>query len=175
MRKRTIALSLLCLSFVSCRFGDELSAYMSGTPVGLISASGSLDSPDAASKPLEEFTHAFLHQGNLRLVMRTYFYSSGNFARPYVTIDRNQQGTLHLDVKAQFGLLTKCEFIRQVEVEIPASVWRQLKSLQVYNHDTNRLAQSAMQVSDPQYLASLLNKSQQQIALQDLSGLTPGC
>lgn len=175
MKKRYIALTAIVLLIGGCRFGDELLAYSSGSPVRLISSSGSLDSVDAKNEPLQEILHASLHSDNLRLVVRTYFYTSGSLSRPYLTVDEQHHGVLHVSTKSRFYLFTtKCEFLRQFEVEISPAQLKGLKTLQIFNHETDRQV-TEIQLSNPEYMRKLFYDSQVYLALQDLSGVAGGC
>ena len=176
MRKRTIFLAAVVLTFAGCQFGDDIDAYASGTPIRLISSTGSLDSVDAKQQPLPTLMHAFVQSDDLRLVVRTTFYSSGTLARPYLTVDGARRGVVHIDTKAQFALFsTKCEFLRQFEVEIPSDQWKNLVSLRIYNHDTEQWASGAIELSKTEYLTKLLRDSNANVALQDLAGVAHGC
>ncbi|MFZ6673168.1 hypothetical protein [Undibacterium sp. Xuan67W] len=175
MRKRTTLLTLVVLIFGGCQFNDELIAHLSGTPLHLVSSTGSLDSINAKQEPIKDLTQVFIRDGKLRVVVRTLFYGSGSFTHPYLTVNGSSQGIVHINTKAQFGLLTKCEFFRQFEIEIPAQQWRNLKTLQIYNHDTNSPATATLQISDSTYLKKLVQDSEEKIALQDLTGVAPGC
>lgn len=175
MKKRYIALTAIVLLLGGCQFGDELLAYLSGSPVRLISSSGSLDAVDAKEQPLQELLHASLHSDNLRLVVRTYFYTSGSFSRPYLTVDEQHHGVLHVDTKARFSLFsTKCEFLRQFEVEISSAQLKGLKSLRIFNHDIGQQV-AEIRLSNPEYMRKLYHESQEHLAFQDLSGVAGGC
>ncbi|UOD28556.1 hypothetical protein INH39_24365 [Massilia violaceinigra] len=175
MKKRYIALTAMVFLIGGCRFGDELLAYSSGSPVRLISASGSLDSFDAKKEPLQELLHASLHSDKLRLVVRTYFYTSGSLSRPYLTVDEQHRGVLHVSTKSRFSLFTtKCEFLRQFEVEISPAQLKGLRTLQIFNHETERQV-TDIQLSNPEYMRKLFYDSQINLAFQDISGVGAGC
>jgi hypothetical protein len=117
-----------------------------------------------------------LRQGNLHLVVRTYFYNSGPLAQPYLSIDDQGHGVLHIAIKPQLRLIsTKCELLRQFEVEVASEQWHQLKTLRLFNHDTEDPITEVMSLSDAQYLSKLLHESQQQVAFESLLGLSHGC
>jgi hypothetical protein len=176
MRKRIILIGAFMLFFGGCQFGDELVAFSSGTPIRLVSASGSLDAYDSNKQPLSPFFHLFDESGDLRLVVRSYFYRSGPLSRPYLTVDSEGRGLVHIDTKAQFTLFsTKCEFLRQFEVKINAKDLKDLKSLQIYNHDVDDTASPVVKLSDLEFMSALKRKSSEHLALQDLSGVAGGC
>lgn len=175
MRKRNILLVAVALVFSGCQFGDELIAISAGIPVRLVSSTGSLDAFDRNKEPLKILTHVFMNSGSLHVVVRTYFYQSGPLARPYLTIDDQGHGVIHVDTKVRFGFSTKCEFLRQFEVELTASDWKMLRSLRVYNHDVDQWASEAIQLSDPDYMAAFLKDSEKKTADIDLTGVGSGC
>lgn len=176
MKYWALGLFILISGIAGCQFGDDIDAYASGTPIRLISSTGSLDAVDAKQLPLAPLMHAFVLSDDLRLVVRTTFYHSGSLAYPYLTVDAAHRGVLHIDTKAQFTLLsTKCEFLRQFEVEIPSDQWKNLVSLKVYNHDTEQWATGAIELSNADYMTALLRDSNDNVALQDLAGVAHGC
>lgn len=148
-------------------------ARINGAPVTLLYASGSLNGADA----LEEFTHAHIQpNGALRLVMRAYFHRSGPLARPYLQTDQDGRGVLHIEVMDQLRLsFTKCEFTRQLEIELEADQWRSLKSLTVFNHDLDYAIVADMPLTDKVYLDRLLRVSKEQLTLASLDGISSGC
>lgn len=164
------------LVIAGCQFGDELHAYTAGTPLSMVSASGSLGAYDANEKPLSPFSHVFEEPDGLRLVIRDYFYDSGPLSRPYLTVDDSGQGVVHIDTKARFAFFsTKCEFLRQFELKISSVALRGVKSLQVYNHDVNQTQSPVMLLSNPEFMSHLLQKSRQNLAVQDISNVAGGC
>lgn len=174
-KKKYVALTALMLLLGSCQFGDELLAYSSGSPVRLISSSGSLDAYDAKIKPLQELLHASVHSDNLRLVVRTYFYSSRSLSRPYLTVDGQKHAVLHIDTKARFAVFpTKCEFLRQFEVELSPAQLKGLQSLRIFNHDTDQQI-AEIQLSNLEYMRKLFQYSQEHIAFRDIAGVADGC
>ena len=174
MKKKTMTCAAIALLLAGCEFGDELIACTAGSPLRLVSATGSLDAYDARHVVLKPLLQASLHEGDLRVIVRTSFYSSGSLARPYLTVDQQRNGIIHIDAKSRLGFATKCEFLRQFEVDIPEAQWKQLISLQVYNHDTT-YSTSRLDFSSPALLAKLLHDSHEKLALRDLSGVGRGC
>lgn len=175
-RTKTVLLGAIMLLFAGCQFGDELFALGAGRPIVLESATGSLDAVDSKGSPLAPFFHVFVDSSDLRIVMRDYFYSSGPLARPYLTLDSTGRGVVHIDTKARFALFsTKCEFLRQVELKIPAAALQGVKSLQVYNHDIQQNQSPVVMLSDSAYMANLLRESTRQTAMQDITGVGGGC
>ena len=141
-----------------------------GPPVLLISATGSFD-PAEGMKP---FVHTFLHNDELHLVIRSWFYNSGSVASPYVTMDDRGRGVLHIEVERHF-VTSKCEFFRQLEVVIPPGRWKRLESLQVFNEDTDENVGSPLSLSEPKVLAALIGASRGEVALESLAGVNHGC
>jgi len=175
-RKRTALLGAIMLLFAGCQFGDELVAYSAGEPLVLASATGSLDSVDSKGASLSPFFHVFEDSSGLRIVMRDYFYNSGPLSRPYLTVDSSGHGVVHIDTKTRFVLFsTKCEFLRQLELKIPSTVLKGVKSLQVYNHDVEQNQSPLVMLSDTTYMSNLLRDSATQLAVQDISGVGSGC
>ena len=174
MQKRCLVSAAFALLLGGCEFGDELLAYSSGSPLRMLSSTGSLDSRNARDEPLEPLLQASLHGEDLRVVVRTYFYSSGPLSHPYLTVDQENDAILHINTKPRIGFSTKCEFLRQFEIDIPAAQWRRLRSLEVYNHDTDTSA-AHLALSSPYYIARLLRDSSEQLALRDLAGAARGC
>lgn len=170
LKNGIVTLSFFVLLIVSYVFLDTMKAYVLGTPVRLVSATGPI------STALPVFTHAFVRNGNLCLIIRCFFYNTETLTKPYITVDSKQNGVLHIGVKAYLPSLAKCEFLRQVEIEIPAAQWKQLKSLQIYNHDIAKTVSEPMQISNPAYLKSLLRQSQEQLGIEDVTGsAAQGC
>lgn len=175
-RTRTVLLGAITLLFASCQFGDELIALGAGKPIVLTSATGSLDAVDSKGSPLSPFFHVFVDSSDLRIVMRDYFYNSGPLSRPYLTLDSAGRGVVHIDTKARFALFsTKCEFLRQLELKIPAAALKGVKSLQVYNHDVQQNQSPLVMLSDSAYMSNLLRESAKQLAMQDIKGVGGGC
>lgn len=118
---------------------------VSGPKIRLISASKPLDvGPDTST-----FSKGFLIGDELHVVVRSWFYQSGEIEVSYDSVGKQQSAVLNIDVQhglAIFG--TKCEFIRQVEVAIPASHWKGLRTIQVFNRDIGKEVDKPISVSD---------------------------
>ena len=123
MRKRRYVLAiggLLLLSATLWRWlGDQVIARVSGSPVRLLSSSDPFELESTSDAQSETLTHVFLRDDNLRVVVRAWFYNDGAIAQPYLSVDGQKRGVLHLGAKSAIPLLfTRCEFLRQLEVEI---------------------------------------------------------
>ncbi|MFZ6723263.1 hypothetical protein [Undibacterium sp. Ji49W] len=167
LKKRNIFLLLFVPILAYCEFSDEINSRLYGTAVDLVSA----------SKPIEDsfFTPNFVHMqvapdNSLRLALRAPFYDSGDIARPYLTVDDAGHGVLHIDVKRQLQIVgKKCEFQRQLVIQIPAQHWQKLNDLALYNHNTDDAAGSSMPISDRAYLHAKQHESVQQVAWEKLT------
>lgn len=176
MRKLIIISALVVLALGGCQFGDELIAFVSGSPVRLLSATDSLDAFNANKEPLQELFQAYMHEGDLRLIVRTTFYTSFSLTRPYLTVDDEHHGVIHINTKTHIlAFSTKCEFLRQFEIELTPTQWKNLKTLEVFNHDTEQSVTPIIQLSNPEYMTKLLHRTNEQLALLDLTGVAGGC
>jgi hypothetical protein len=175
MKRPIIGLTAV-LVFAICgwmRIGDQVVAQVEGTPVRLVAESGAID-PGMTGN--DTFTHAALRKGNLRLIVRTWFYDGNSLAKPYLTVDGSGRAVLHVGVQQHFKLFsTKCEFLRQFEVEIPEAQWKRLNALDIYSHDTKEWVTKDIRLADAAYLRQLLADSQQHAAMRSLSGERSSC
>jgi hypothetical protein len=141
----------------------------------LVASTGSIEAGIGSSKPLEPFTHAFLRDGSLHLVVRTWFYRRNEFAQPYLSVDSQRNGVLHIEVKPNFSLVAnKCEFLRQFEVAMPAAQWTTLTTLRIFNHDVDQQV-TALAVADATYMRKLFGDSKENVSLASLEGTKGGC
>ncbi|MES2933614.1 MAG: hypothetical protein V4805_09025 [Pseudomonadota bacterium] len=177
MSRRRVLLSFVAIALllVSCEYQDSLQARLFGMPVALVATTDSIKGGPRTLVPLEPFTHAFIKDGRLHLLIRTWFHHRSEFSEPYLVVDSKKNGVLHVNVKRSFSLVGhKCEFLRQFEVAISASQWASLNTLRLFNHDIGQEG-GAMAIADASYMNGLLAQSKKDIALESLEGTSSGC
>ena len=179
MYKKIVAVIILALGIViisGYQEDDHFSRLPNGSPVRLIAATGPIDDTNSKPESLAPFTHVFDHNGNLRIVARTYFYDNADMVTPYLTVDAQHKEMLHIGLKQSLHIIsTQCEFRRQFEVEIPAEKWKGLVSLALYNHNTQEPIGEPIPLSNSEYMAKLFLESRQKIALQEVGNVMRGC
>lgn len=176
MRTRRIVvvgfLSIVAFSLFALTLSKYHTNLSFGLPVRLISASGSLE-PTEGSMP---FVHTTLRDDELHLVIRSWFYSGDPMATPYITVKKQGQGVLHIDVEPHFSIFaSKCELFRQLEVTIPQKTLKHIETLQVFNENTQERVGAPLALIDAQKLADLLEVSRREVALESLVGVIRGC
>ncbi len=148
MKKRVVVLALCVVMFCAYEFGTDLIAITAGQPLKLLGSTGALSPYDLRGRPVKPMLHATVRGKSLHLVIRTFFHHAGPFTRPYLTVDDDQNGIIHINTRARFGFATKCEFMRQLEIEVSAEDWKQLKKLSVFNGDTRQLETTVIPVGE---------------------------
>jgi hypothetical protein len=172
LRFKWLALFISVLTLVLYSMGDQIAAQVKGEPVTLNFASGSLDAPfDTA------FVHASLgSEGSLRLKMRIVFHSSAQIAKPFLTVDGKQNGILHLDVRSRFELVgTKCEFLRQIEVEFSKDQWSKLETLAIHNHSISNVPSDPIKIGNQHSLEELFAESRLNLAMEQIIANSSAC
>lgn len=143
----------------------------SAVPLRMVSSTGPLAEPNG-----KDFTHAFVRDGELHLVVRSYFVDPAPMSEPYLVVGPGGQGTVHIGVVPHFRFMgSKCEFQRQLEVAIPAQQWQQLSAVQVVNDSAYGAVTDWLAIGDHAQLDKLLRDSEQQAALRAYDGERRGC
>jgi hypothetical protein len=172
LRFKWIAFVLSVFTLFLYSVGDQITAQVKGEPVKLNFASGSLDAPfDTA------FVHASLgSDGSLRLRMRIVFHSSAQIAKPFLTVDGKQNEILHLDVRSRFEIVgTKCEFLRQLEVEFGKAQWSKLETLAIHNHSISDVPSNPIKIGNQQFFDELLAESRLNLAIEQIATNSSAC
>ncbi|WP_211443995.1 hypothetical protein [Collimonas humicola] len=140
--------------------------------VKVISVSAPLDASDQTSP----FVRGALEGDELHLTIRSWFYRSGELDTPYISEDIQKNGVLHIEVRHEFGFFgTKCEYLRQVKIAVPAVRWRSLSSIQVFNEDIGEMVGSPMPLGSEDALAALRAASRKKSVANDGKTMANAC
>jgi hypothetical protein len=133
-RIRILAACLLCILAIACSPGTstaEKGAWTLSTGVELVSSDETL-----TSEP-QNFATVGVEGDYVVVRMRDFFYHSGKFEHPWLTLPRRGFATLHIGTENPSSLLSSAEeFQRDLTVRIHRKRLPTGTTLVVYNHDT---------------------------------------
>lgn len=136
----------------------------------------SVSAPLEASGQTSSFVRGALEGDELHLTIRSWFYRSGELDTPYILEDIQKNGVLHIEVRHGFEIFgTKCEYLRQVKIAIPAVRWRSLRSIQVYNGDIGEMIGFPMPLGGEDALAALRAASRKKSVANDAKAMANAC
>jgi hypothetical protein len=148
----TVAASIAYYSY-----GDLVVSRIQGTPLEVKNVGLGIK---LGSSYIEGVSVSAQRQGkDLRLQILQTFRYSGALTQPYMTVEENGQGIIHVGAKpTPTDFFSRCEFSRYFEVIVPEKNWMTLKSLRVINQDTSYDGAQSILAVDAEKLSAFRNE-----------------